>query len=157
MAAQLLDRTPLRPAAVAALGVLVLALSGCGAQQVRTVTVQGGPAPPESSSVAPRSNTLSRRDNVRVATARVSLHDYCAAKQSGAKADEDAEVAALVVLTTMIVRHPNATFTRTDESLALADVLKNEASQLDSARCDPKGAKLLRNAVDAAEYGAGRY
>ena len=66
------------------------------------------------------------------------------------------DLMAGLVLTTMLVRHPNATFSRTDESLALADVLKNEASQLDSARCDPKGAKLLRNAVDAAEYGGGR-
>jgi hypothetical protein len=156
MAADVLARMPLGPAAAAGLAALVLAVSGCGAQQVRTVTVRGGPAPPESSSTAARSDELSRRDNVRVATARVALHDYCAAKQSGAKADEDTEVAALVVLTTMLVRHPNATFSRTDESLALADVLKNEASQLDSGRCDPKGAKLLRNAVDAAEYGGGR-
>ena len=148
----------LRPRAIAGTGLVVLAavIYGCGAQQVRTVTVRGGPAPPESSSTAARSDELSRRDNVRVATARVALHDYCAAKQSGAKADEDTEVAALVVLTTMLVRHPNATFSRTDESLALADVLKNEASQLDSGRCDPKGAKLLRNTVDAAEYGGGR-
>jgi hypothetical protein len=157
MAGALGDLLSLRAARVAGLAALVLALSGCGAQQVRTVTVQGGPAPPQSSSTSARSDNLSRRDNVRVATARVALHDYCAARQSGAKADEDAEVAALVVLTTMIVRHPNATFTRTDESLALADVLKNEAGQLAAGGCDPKGAKLLRNAVDAAEYGAGRY
>jgi hypothetical protein len=157
MPADLLSLLPARPAVAAGLTGLVLALCGCGAQQVRTVTVQGGPAPPESSSTAARNDELSRRDNVRVATARVALHDYCAAKQSGARANEDSEVAALVVLTTIVVRHPNATFSRSDESLALADVLKNEASQLDSGHCDPKGAKLLRNAVDAAVYGAGRY
>ena len=145
-----------RPVVAAGLTALVLALSACGGQRVRTVTVQGNARAPESSSIAPRSDALSRRDNVRVATARVALHDYCAARQSRAKSDEDAEVAALVVLTTMVVKHPNATFSRSDESLALADVVKNEASQLDSGRCDPKGAKLLRNAVDAAVYGAGR-
>ncbi|HEX2397599.1 MAG TPA: hypothetical protein VHI73_05615 [Solirubrobacteraceae bacterium] len=156
MPAELRNLLPVRPVAAAGLTGLVLALWGCGAQEVRTVTVQGGTPPPESSSTAARSDELSRQDNVRVATARVALHDYCAAKQSGAKANEDSEVAALVVLTTMVVRHPNATFSRSDESLALADVLKNEAAQLDSGRCDPKGAKLLRNAVDAAVYGGGR-
>jgi hypothetical protein len=156
MPVELPSLLPVRPAVAVGLTGVVLALCGCGAEQVRTVTVQGGPAPPESSSTASRNDELSRQDSVRVATARVALHDYCAAKQSGARANEDSEVAALVVLTTMVVRHPNATFSPSDESLALADVLKNEASQLDSAHCDPKGAKLLRNAIDAAVYGGRR-
>ncbi|MFL5820964.1 MAG: hypothetical protein ACJ76S_09830 [Solirubrobacteraceae bacterium] len=157
MTVEALKPVPLKPVVAAGLTGLVLGLCGCGAQGARTVTVQRTAAAPESSSIAPRSDTLSRQDNARVATARVALHDYCAARQSGAKANEDSEVAALVVLTTMVVKHPNATFTRSDESLALADVLKSEATQLDSGRCDPKGAKLLRNAVDAGVYGAGRY
>jgi len=154
--AELARRAPLKAVVATGLAGLAVAGTACGGQKVRTVTVQRTTPAPESSSTAPRSDALARKDNARVATARVALHDYCAARQSGARADEDSEVAALVVLTTMVVRHPNATFSRSDESLALAEVLKSEASQLDSGRCDPKGAKLLRNAVDAAVYAGGR-
>lgn len=132
--------------------LLAVALSGCGGGETRTVTVQA-PGPTSTTARPGPDNTLSRADNARVARARVTLADYCALPPARRAAEQDAEAAALVVLIVIFARQPDAAFSRTDSSLALADVLKSEARRLEEEGCDRKGARMLRNAIDVGIYG----
>lgn len=129
------------------------ALTGCGGGEMRTVTVRETPAAgPRDRSPA----TLSRVQSARVARARGALSDYCDAVRSGRDGDEDAEASALAVLATVFVRNPSARFSTSDSPLALAEVLKAEASALDEGDCDPRGARLLRRLVDVVLTGRAR-
>jgi hypothetical protein len=137
-------------AGLAQTALLVAAFAGCGGgPPTRTVTVER-PSGPETSTTARRSE-LSRQDSQRVAEARLELRAYCIAVQRGEKPSYDREVAALATLITIFMRDPFARFEGEESALALAELLKFEADQLDD-ECDPKGARLLREIVDVGVY-----
>ena len=131
--------------------LLAFALAGCGEEPARTVTVHS--PTPAAAGQGPR--TLSKADSARVARARAAIGDYCEARAAGARPSDEAEVAALAVLITIFARNPNARFSSEDPSLGLANVLMAEADGLAEGNCDPKGARLLKNAVEAGIYGRG--
>lgn len=131
--------------------LLAVALSGCGGGETKTVTVQ---APgPSSTTASPRNDALSRADDGRVARARVVLESYCNLTPAQRQREQEAESAALVVLIVIFARNPTANFSPSDSSVALANVLRSESRRLDEENCDPKGARLLRNAIDVGIYG----
>jgi hypothetical protein len=131
---------------------LAALVSGCGAQETRTVTVREGPPAPTASTTQTGAPQLPMADSARIARARVALGDYCDAKAAGSNPSADSEVAALAVLLTLFAQNPSARFSTEGSSLAMAEVLKSEATALDADGCDPKSADLLRDMVDAVTY-----
>jgi len=131
---------------------LAAALSACGREATRTVTVQGGPPAPTSTQTQTGAPQLPMADSARIARARVALSDYCDAKAAGESPSTDSEVAAIAVLVTLFAQNPSARFSTEGSSLAMAEVLKSEATALDTDGCDPKSADLLRDMVDAVTY-----
>ena len=128
------------------------ALGACGREATRTVTVQGGPPAPTASTTQTGAPQLPMADSARIARARVALGDYCDAKAAGQNPSTDSEVAAIAVLLTLFAQNPSARFSTEGSSLAMAEVLKSEATALDADDCDPKSADLLRDMVDAVTY-----
>lgn len=143
-----------RVPAVARLVALMMTawLVGCGAEPTRTVTVREGPPAPTSSTTQTGAPQLPMGDSARIARARVALSDYCDAKAAGRTPPTDSEVAAIAVLLTLFAQNPSARFSTEGSSLAMAEVLKSEATGLDQNGCDPKSADLLRDMVDAVTY-----
>jgi hypothetical protein len=140
-------------AGAALAGALALAaLGACGGEPTRTVTVRQGPPAPTSTQTEVGAGQLPLRDSARIARARVALAEYCDAKTAGRNPPADSEVAALAVLLTLFAQNPSARFSTEGSSLAMAEVLKFEATALDENECDPKSAILLRNMVDAVTY-----
>lgn len=140
-------------AALAGALALTAVLGACGADQsTRTVTVREGPPAPTSTQTEVGAGQLPIRDSARIARARVALAEYCDAKTAGRNPPADSEVAALAVLLTLFAQNPSARFSTEGSSLAMAEVLKFEATALDENECDPKSATLLRNMVDAVTY-----